>query len=136
MTDLHTAKQLLEGNTLSLCRDGKCLFSRKRGISPMMDFIECGTDLRGYCAADTVVGKAVSLLFVKCGIVGVYAKTLSQSGKEVLEKYGIPFEYEVLTEHIINRAGTDICPMEKTVLYTDAPEEAYFLLKNKLQNMG
>lgn len=133
--DLQTAKQKLEGNTISLCKDGDCLLSRKKGIAPMMGFIAEGVDLRGYCAADMVVGKAAALLFVKCGIVGVYAKTLSKSGKAVLEKHGIPYEYEVLTERIINRAGTDTCPMEKTVANIDDPEEAYIALKHKMDAM-
>lgn len=136
MTDLQIAKQNLQGHTISLYRDGVCLLSEKRGIAPIMGFIAEGIDLSGWCVADTVVGKAAALLFVKCGVAGVYAKTLSKSGKKVLEKYNILCEYGTLTERIINRAGTDTCPMEKTVLNTDDPEEAYVLLKNKLQSMG
>jgi hypothetical protein len=47
----------------------------------------------------------------------------------------IDCEYEVLTEKIINREGTDICPMEKTVFGCDNAEEAYGLLKNKLKEL-
>lgn len=101
----------------------------------MMTFISEGINLSGYAVADTIVGKAVALLFVKCGISSVFAKTLSESGRKVLEKYGIPYEYEILTEKIINRNGTDICPMEKAVLSTDDPDEAYILLKEALINM-
>ncbi|MDE6441469.1 MAG: DUF1893 domain-containing protein [Clostridia bacterium] len=136
MTDLQFAKQNLEGHTISLYKGNACFLSEKRGIAPMMGFIADGIDLSGWCVADIVVGKAAALLFVKCGIAGVYAKTLSESGKKVLEKYNIPCEYETLTERIINRAGTDTCPMEKTVFDTDDPEEAYVLLKNKLQSIG
>lgn len=135
MTDVQLAKQNLSGHTICLCKDGNCIFSDKRGIAPMMGFIADGVDLEGYSVADVVVGKAVAMLFVKCGIANVYAKTLSTSGKEMLERYGIACEYETLTDKIINRAGTDICPMEKTVLNTDDIEEAYRLLKNKLQSM-
>lgn len=133
MTDLEIAKTNLSGHTICLCKDGKCIFSEKRGISPMMDFIEGGVDLTGFSVADVVVGKAAALLFVKCGIQRVFAKTLSEYGKKMLEKYGITYEYETLTEKIINRAGTDICPMEKAVLSTDNAEEAYILLQNQLK---
>ena len=102
----------------------------------MMDFIASGADLSGYCVADIVVGKAAALLFVKCGITNVFAKTLSQKAKKVLETYGVYYEYETLTDSIINRAGTDICPMEKAVVNTDDPEEAYKILKDKLHLMG
>ena len=135
MTDLQTAKNNLEGHTICLCKDGKCLFSEKRGIAPMMDFIAEGIDLSGYSVADLVVGKAAAMLFIKCGIKRVFAKTLSESAKRVLELYGVDYEYETLTEKIINRDGTDICPMEKAVLGTDDVEEAYLILQNKLNDL-
>lgn len=132
MTDLQTAVNNLPGHTICLCKDGECLFSDKRGISPMMNFIAGGINLSGYSVADVVVGKAAALLFVKCGIKQVFAKTLSENGKRALEKYGVCYGYETLTPKIINRAGTDMCPMEKAVLNTDDPEEAYLLLKKQL----
>ena len=135
MTDLQIAKNNLDGHTICLCKDGNCLFSESRGIAPMMEFISAGADLAGYSVADLIVGKAVALLFVRCGIKRVFAKTLSQSAEKILRLYGIDYEYGVVTEKIINRAGTDICPMEKAVADTDSPEEAYALLKKKLAEL-
>ena len=135
MTDLQTAKNNLSGHTICLCNGGECLYSESRGIAPMMSFIESGVDLSGYSVADIVVGKAAALLFVKCGIKNVFAKTLSQSAKSVLELYDIAYEYDVLTERIINRAGTDTCPMEKAVWDINDPDEAYSTLKDKLKSM-
>lgn len=135
MNDLTLAKGNLTGHTICLCKDGKLIFSDKRGISPMMCFIAEGIDLKGYSVADLVVGKAAAMLFVKCGIKGVFAKTLSKSGREMLLSHGIECEYETLTDSIINREGTDVCPMEKTVKDTCDIEEGYKLLKAKLQTM-
>ncbi|MDE6690561.1 MAG: DUF1893 domain-containing protein [Clostridia bacterium] len=132
MTDLQIAKNNLTGHTICLCKHGECLYSERRGIAPMMNFIENGANLTGYSVADVVVGKAVALLFIKCGIKKVYAKTLSEHAKRILELYGIDCEYGILTERIINREGTDSCPMEKAVMNTDDPEEACEILKNKL----
>lgn len=101
----------------------------------MMDFIASGANLEGYSVADLVVGKAAALLFVKCGIKNVFAKTLSENGKKILERFGIDYEYETLAEKIINRSGTDICPMEKAVANTDDPEKAFKILKNKLSEL-
>lgn len=134
MTDLQTAKENLAGHTICLCKGGNCLYSEKRGIAPMMDLIAQGVDLTGYCVADLVVGKAAALLFVKCGIKKVFAKTLSEHAERILQLYGIDCEYETLTEKIINRAGTDICPMEKAVLNCDHPGQAYAILKEKLSS--
>ncbi|MCI5745108.1 MAG: DUF1893 domain-containing protein [Erysipelotrichaceae bacterium] len=133
--DLQIAKKNLLNHTICLCKDNTCLFSDKKGISPMMDFINDNIDLNGYSVADLIVGKAVAFLFVKCNIKNVYAKVLSKSGKEILDKYHIYYEYETITEKIINREGNDICPMEKVVLNIDDAEIAYIKLKEKLDNM-
>ena len=135
MTDLQIAKNNLAGHTLCLVKAGACLYSERTGIAPMMYFIAENTDLAGYSAADLVVGKAAALLFAKCKIKQVFAKTLSEAGRQTLEKYHIKYEYETLTPKIVNRAGTGICPMEQAVTGTDDPEEAYLILKNKLQSM-
>jgi len=135
MTDLQTAKSNLSGRTLVLCKDGKIISSALKGIAPIMNLIAENIDLNGYSAADLIVGKAVAMLFVRCGIKAVYAKTLSMQGKAVLEKYKIPYEYDVLTKFIVNRAGTDVCPMEKAVTNTEDLDEAYSLLKAKVEEL-
>ncbi len=136
MTDLQIAKNNLAGHTICLCKNGNCLYSESRGIAPMMNFIDSEENLTGYSVADLVVGKAAALLFVKCGIKKVFAKTLSEKGKRILEMYGVDYEYETLAENIINRMGTDICPMEKAVSNTDNPENAYPILKNELKRIA
>ena len=136
MTDFETAKTNLSGHTLCLCKNGNCIYSNLKGIAPMMNLIAEGTDLNGYSAADLIVGKAVAMLFVKCGIKSVYAQTLSNQGKAILEKYNIPYEYKTLAPYIINRAGTDVCPMEKAVSGTEDIEEAYLLLKEQLKKIA
>lgn len=135
MNDVEIAKANLAGHSICLCKDGNCLYSDQRGIAPMMGFIAEGVNLAGYAVADLLVGKAAAMLFVKCGIKEAYAKTLSRSGRKVLEQYGIPYAYETLTEQIINRAGTDICPMEKALLGVENAEEAYLALKETLRKM-
>lgn len=135
MTDLEYAKAALEGHSLCLCRNGITLTDDGRGISPMMQHIAAGDDLRGYAAADVIVGKAAAMLFVKAGIVRVYGKTMSEGGKQYLEAHGIPCEYSTLTDRIINRDGTDICPMERTVLDIDDCEAGYLALRARLDSM-
>lgn len=135
MTDLETAKTNLKNHSICLCKDGKFFFDDRRGISPLMSFISESRDLSGYSVADVVVGKAAAFLMIKCGIKNVFAKVLSKPAATLLSSFSIPFEYETLTEKIINRDGTDICPMEKTVLNTDSPDVAYKLLSEKLAAM-
>lgn len=135
MTDPELAKSRLPGHTICLCRNGECRFSEKRGIAPMMELIAGGVDLTGYSVADLIVGKAAALLFVRSGIVSVYAEVLSEGGKAVLERAGIPYEYGTLTERIVNREGTGICPMEQAVAGTDDPDRAYECLTEAIERL-
>ena len=135
MTDLQTAIANLEGHTIALCKGGNIITDCKRGIAPMADFLAEGRNLCGYSVADLIVGRAAALLFVKAGIREVYAKTISAGGAEVLRSRGIPYVYETLTDKIINRQGTDICPMERTVQGVDDPDEAYLRIRGELAKM-
>ena len=136
MTDLENARRLLEGHTLALCKGGDVILSDKRGIAPMLELNDSGKDLRGYSAADVVVGKAAAILFSKAGIAAVYAKTLSRPALKYLETQKIPVFYDTLADNIINRDKTDICPMEKAVLATDDEEKAVELLKEKFRRLN
>ena len=133
--DLKAAKTALAGHVLALCKDEQIFTSDLRGVAPMLDFIDRGVNLSGFSAADVVVGKAAAMLFKKAGVVAVYAKTLSKSGKRYLEENGIYAEYGALTEKIINRAGTDMCPMERAVLEISDAEEGYRAIVQRLSEL-
>ena len=135
MTDIQTAKQHLSGHSLCLCKDGTILTDDGKGISPMMKLIAAGKNLNGYAAADLIVGKAAAMLFVKAGIACVHGNTMSQSGHAFLEAHHIPHTYDVLTDRIVNRTGTDICPMEQTVAELDDPNDGYAALKTRIETM-
>ena len=134
MTDIEKAKQNLAGHSICLCRDGQILTDDGKGISPMMNFIAEGKDLNGFSAADLIVGKAAAMLFVKTGIVCVHGKVMSEAAKTYLEAHKIPCSFDVLTEKIINRQGTGICPMEAAVETINDAESGYEALKQKLSS--
>lgn len=123
----------LDGHTIALCKGENILTSDKKGIAPMLGFIDEGTNLRGYSVADPVVGKAAAMLFVKAGLSEVFAKNLSKSGKEYLEKHGITVKCDVLTDKILNRSSDGICPMECAVSDTEDFDEGYRLIKERLE---
>ena len=130
MTDIDRAKRALEkGHTLVLCKGGEVLTSDLSGIAPMLAFIGEGKDLRGWSAADAIVGKAAALLFVYAGIAEAYAKVLSEEGEKVLKTHGVPYTCGEKTRHIINRRGDGICPMEKAVLNVSDSAEALVVLR-------
>ena len=135
MRNLEAAKQNFDGHSICLYKDGNLITDDSRGIAPMMKLIAAGTDLRGYSAADLIVGKAAAMLFVKAGIEAVFGKVMSEAALHYLEQHGIHAEYETLTERIINRLGTDICPMEKTVAALNDAERGYEALKQKIAEL-
>lgn len=135
MTDIEIAVKNLEGHSICLCKNSKYFTDDSKGISPMMKFIAEKKDLSGYAAADIIVGKAAAILFVKAGIISVYGKIMSKAAKLFLEEHNILYSYGTLTEKIINRSGTDICPMEKTVANINDIEIGYIKLKEKLTEL-
>lgn len=123
--DLIAAKDNLAGHTLCLSKDGVLILDDKRGITPLLELIASGKDVSGYSAADKVVGKAAAALFIKCGVKQLYAAVLSKGGEKLLESHGVEYVYDTLTDAIINRAGTDACPMEKAVRDIEEIEDMY-----------
>ncbi len=129
MCDIERAKSLLEGHSV-VCVCGDAVHIRdERGIRPLLEMIGRGESLRGFTVADKIVGKAAALLFAILQPDALHARVLSEGGAAVLEKYKIPYTCDVRTAKIINRAGTDICPMERTVLAIDDPQEALAALR-------
>lgn len=135
MTDLERAKASLAGHTIALCKGEQVITSDLRGISPMLAFIKENRDLSGWSAADVIVGKAAALLFVYAGVKAVYAGVLSSEGARTLESYGVSYEFGTRARNIVNRAGNDVCPMEKTVLCISDPAEAVRALERKLAEL-
>lgn len=136
--DLEQAKALLDerNDTCVLCNAGDCHTSRERGVKPLLTWLEHGVDLRGYSAADKVVGKAAAFLYVLLEVRAVHASAMSRPAKAVLERYGISASWDVLTEAIRNRTDTGFCPMETAVWDLDAPAKALAAIKKKVMELN
>ncbi len=137
MSDLQKARRLLDSGayTCVLCRNDSLHTADRRGIAPLLSFIDSGIDCRGYAAADVVVGKAAALLFVLMGITAVSTPVMSAEAKRVLTEAGVTVEANEIVPHIISRDGRGICPMEQTVLGVEDPQEAPALLKRKVAQL-
>ena len=137
MTNLEKAKSILAGSeyTLVLCNGDKLYTSRKRGVAPMLEFIDTETDLKGFSAADKVIGKAVAMLFVHAGVTEVHADVISNSAADFLYVKGIPFTCNLLVENIINRTGDGICPMEQVTSKLNDTNEAIIAIKKRLEEL-
>ena len=131
MNDIENAKRILNepGMTCVLCRGDTVYTSSKPGISPMLDYLEDGTPLCGFSAADKVVGKAAAMLFALAGVKEVFGEVMSSSALPVFAEHGILASYTTLTGQITNRAGDGCCPMELTVCETDDLKKAEAALR-------
>lgn len=97
--------------------------------------IEYPDAVAGGCIADRVIGRGAALLLVKGNISKVYALTISKSALDVLVKAGIDVGYETLVDHIINRSGTGMCPVEQATLNIDNPDDALIKIREFLISM-
>lgn len=145
MRDIDKAKQLLShgGYTCVLCRGETVYTSTLRGAAPVVEWLDAGTDLRGFSAADKVIGKAAAMLFVLAGVGEVYAPVMTGTARDILTRQGIRNSCDTITDSIINRAGTGPCPMERAVkeieepsLALEAVKQTLLRLKNETQEAG
>lgn len=106
--------------------------STERGVKPLLNWLDRGTDVKGFSAADKVVGRAAAFLYILLGVKEVYAPVMSQGAISTLAENGIEVRYDISAEHIINRGGTGYCPMEEAVSGLSDPEEALEAVRKRL----
>ena len=118
-------RYLADGYTCTLLRDGAVLYqSRERGVRPLLAVIDAGLDARGCIAVDSIVGRAAALLYVYLGVAAVTAEVMSVGAREVLAAHGIETAARTIAEHIVNRRGDGLCPMEIAASGITDPTEA------------
>lgn len=135
--DLHTARQLLSQGTFTcvLCREDAVYTSTRRGVAPLMAWLEEGLDLAGFSAADKVVGKATALLYCLLGVKAVYAGVISRAALGVFQARHMPCSYGELVPAIRNRTGDGLCPMESATLEIDDPALAPDAIRAALKRL-
>ena len=135
--DLQTARQLLAGEyTCVVCRGETVYTTTRRGVKPLMLWLEQGVDLRGGSAADRVVGRATAFLYTLLGVRAVWARVMSTPAMQVLKNAGIEASCGQEVPGIINRKGDGPCPFEAAVLAIHTPEEALEAIRRKMEEMG
>ena len=108
----------------------------KRGVQDLHQLLRTSPDtLRGAMIADKVVGKGAAVLMTAGGVRWVYADVISQSALEFLLTHNIEAEYGRVVPNIINRAGTDICPVEKLCMQCESIEDALMLIDEFIEKM-
>lgn len=112
---------------------GEIVEFHRQGVIDLFTLLtEAPQMLKDAQIADRVIGRGAALLMVKGGVREVFAYVISESALSIFKQAGIPVTYNSLQPHIINRTGTDICPVEKLTASTKDPEEAYARIKHFL----
>jgi hypothetical protein len=125
-----------EGCSCVIYNDDHTLLFHKRGVQDLHQLLRTSPDtLRGAMIADKVVGKGAAILMTAGGVRWVYADVISQSALEFLLTHNIEAEYGRVVPNIINRAGTDICPVEKLCMQCDDIAEALKLIDEFIEKM-
>ena len=134
MKDLETAKRVIAERqlTLSVVKEGRVIFeSKTHGVSGFMEAIEeFRGRLDGASVADRVVGKAIALLCVYAKARAVYAATISNAAKALLEESSVYLEWDSLVENILSADKLKTCPFEQLVDRITDPADAYRKLKS------
>lgn len=130
---------LLQKNAVSciIVQNGEIVHTADgRGVKPIMHVLETEPALlSGAVVIDKIIGKAAAMLLHKGGASYVYGETMSVAGYAYLQAKGIHAEFGRCIDVISNREGNGICPLERSVLKIDDPEEAYIALKNTIRSL-
>lgn len=85
--------------------------------------------LHGAVVADKRVGKAAACLLIEGGVKRVNTPLVSTPAKQMLQAAGIPLYAREEIPLMVNKDGTDICPMEKKLLDAKTPEQCAAILR-------
>ena len=137
MDNLQKARDLLEsGNyTCVVCKADSVYTTTQRGVAPLLNWLEAGTDLSGFSAADRVVGRGAAFLYCLLSVKEVHARVMSHPALEVLRSHGIAASADTYVPGIINRAGTGPCPFEAAVMEIQDADTALIAIREKRRQM-
>jgi hypothetical protein len=115
--------------------DGSYSAYNGRGITPLFDHLRQG-DFRDAQVYDKVTGRASALLLAYGGAQKLSTGRLSRQATEILKKYNIEYDTDEYVDYIIHRSGVGQCIMEAEVAEINDANEAYEVLKAKLESLA
>ena len=140
VADMDMARDILSSESCSIVvlKDGQVLSKKQgTGVKPILEVIdELGESLKKTIIGDRILGKASALLCVYAKVAGVYSPQATKTGLAVLIRAGIPGQTDQLISFIKNRYQNDICPFEKLLTNIDSADDAYYILKKTIDEIG
>lgn len=120
---------IIKDNTIIHTADG-------RGVSPLLKVYKSDSAmLTNAIVVDKIIGKAAAMILVLGGVKQVYGVIMSTAGRDYLERHGIITEYGRCVDIITNRTHDGICPIEKSVLEIEDPQEGLAVLNATIENL-
>lgn len=136
MKELYSVlKQLSDGCTCVAADGDVLLKSDKRGVAPLLDWLEQGYQLEGFTVADKVVGKGAAFLYLLLHVKYLYAAVISRPALELLRQNGVYVTFSTCVPAIRNRDNTGFCPIETAVLDCNSAQQALGKIKTRLQEL-
>lgn len=109
---------------------------RERGVRDLWRLLHEERELLdGAFVADKVVGKGAAALLIAGGVKGLFACVVSRAALELLGGAGIAVSYTAAADHIVNRAGDGICPVERLCAGAQTAAECLPLIGEFLNQM-
>ena len=109
----------------------------QRGVKDLYEILTSQPELlRDAFIADKIVGKGAAALMILGKIDSLYTDTISEAALKLLKSYDIEVKYDTLVPHIINRAGTGMCPVESLCKEIATAEECLPLIRDFIQQLG
>lgn len=134
--DMNLARKILSSEDYSIVviRDGKILIYKKGdGIKPILKVIdELGDEIQDTVVGDRILGKASAFLCRYSKVKGVYSPQATKTAIAILIIGGIPCQVDEMIPAIKNKSGDGLCPFEKMLKNVERPDEAYKILKEKV----
>lgn len=119
-----------EDCSLVIANNGQTYRLWQRGVADLYKLLTDEPDvLRGARMADKVVGKGAAALAILGKVREIYALVISSQALELLSGTDITVHYDKCVDHIINRAGTGWCPVERLCHDVNTADECLVLIE-------
>jgi len=132
------ARFVNSSDTFRVYHQGKLIFkSKQEQLRPLLDYIDrFSPQVKGVVIFDRIVGNAAALLLKKAFCLEIHSPLGSEFAARTLSEQGIKYHFSRTVPYIMNKAGDDICPMEKLSLDKDPEEFFQHLCKSLSKPQG